>query len=78
MVFEKDFDILTISETWFNSSVSNASVALDGYKLYRLDRLRKVGGRVCAYIRNNLKAKILKTISEIMTSGFHQLWLNVS
>jgi DNA-binding GntR family transcriptional regulator len=59
MVFEKDFDILTISETWFNSSVSNASVALDGYKLYRLDRLRKVGGGVCAYIRNNLKAKIL-------------------
>jgi hypothetical protein len=77
MVFEKDFDILTISETWFNSSVSNASVALDGYKLYRLDRLRKVGGGVCAYIRNNLKAKILKTISEITTSGFHQLWLNV-
>lgn len=41
MVSQKNFDILTISENWFNSSVSNASVALDGHTLYRLDRLLK-------------------------------------
>lgn len=77
MVSEKDFDILTISETWFNSSVTNTSVALDGYKLYRLDRRWKVGRGACAYIKSNLKAKILRNISEITTSGFYQLWLNV-
>ena len=43
------YDILSFSETWFNSSVSNARVHLDGYKLFRLDRLRKIGGGVCAY-----------------------------
>ena len=28
----RDFDILTISETWFNSSVTNSVVEIPGYK----------------------------------------------
>ena len=45
LVKEKDYDVLTISETWFNSTVKNTDVELEGYKLFRLDRLHKVGGR---------------------------------
>ena len=39
LALERDFDILTISETLFNSSVSNSIVEIPGYKVYRLDRL---------------------------------------
>ena len=50
---------MTFSETWFNSSVTNASVELEGYKLYRLDRLGKIGADVCAHIKITLKAELL-------------------
>ena len=77
MALRNDFDILSFSETWFNTSVTNASVHIDGYKIYRLDRLRKRGGGICAYIKTNLKAKIHKDLTGITDSGLHQLWLQV-
>ena len=69
MASKQDFDVLSFSETWFNSTVSNASIEIEGYRVYRLDCIGKTGGGVCAYIKNNLTG-----ISE---SGFHQLWLQV-
>lgn len=54
-----------------NSSVTNASVELEGYKLYRLDRLGKIGAGVCAYIKITLKAEILNDLTEISVSGLH-------
>ena len=60
-----------------NSSVTNASVELEGYKLYRLDRVGKIGAGVCAYIKITLKAEILNDLTEISVSGLHQLWLQV-
>ena len=77
MTLQNDFDILTISESWFNSSVPNASVHIEGYKLHRLDRLRKTGGGVCAYIKDSLKTKPLKDLSGISDSGLHQLWIQI-
>ena len=47
---EKGFDVLAISESWLNSTVSNAGVEISRYKLFRQDRLRKKGGCVCVYI----------------------------
>ena len=60
LVVNKNMDILAISESWLNSSTSNAEVEIIGYKLHRLDRLHKKGGGVCIYVRNNFKTKRLK------------------
>ena len=70
-----DFDIFAVSETWFNTTVTNASIHIEGYNIYRLDRLKKSGGGVCAYVKSNLKTKVLKDLSVISPSGLHQLWL---
>ena len=70
-------DILTISETWLNSTVTNSEIAIEDYKIYRLDRLHKRGGGICAYIKKNLKASVLKELSQISESSFHQLWINI-
>ena len=43
-----DFDIFTISETWFNSSVHNNEINISGYSLVRLDRALRSGAGVCA------------------------------
>ena len=34
---EKEYGILAVSESWLNSSVTNAKVEIEGYKLIRLD-----------------------------------------
>ena len=74
---EKDYDVLTVSDSWLNSTVTNAEVEIDGYELTRLDRLGKSGGGVCVYARSSLKVKRLKDMSEISESGFHQLWMQI-
>ena len=60
LVFNEKPDVLALSETWLNSSTTNAEVEIQEYKIYRLDRKHKKGGGVCIYIRNDFKTKVLK------------------
>ena len=64
MAQQNDFDILTFSETWFNSSVSNPTAHLDDYSVYGLDRSGKNGGGVCAYLKTNFKLKTFKASTD--------------
>ncbi len=57
--------------------MTNSEIAIEDYKIFRLDRLHKRGGGVCAYIKENLKASVLKELSQISESSFHQLWINI-
>jgi hypothetical protein len=68
-------EALTLSETWLNTTITNAEIFIEGYTLYRQDRLNKRGGGVCAYIRNDIKVSKLKEISSVSENYFHQLWL---
>ena len=68
----EQFDIVTISESWLNTTITSTEIKLDGYKLFRLDRLHKRGG-VCVYVRSELKSKVLKDLSSISDRNFHQL-----
>ena len=63
MTTDLSLDVLTVSETWLNSSISSASVALEGYTLYRQDRETKTskggtkrGGGLLTYIRYKYSA----------------------
>ena len=46
-----DFDIITLSETYLDHTITNEAVNIPGYDLYRRDRSRN-GGGVCTYIKN--------------------------
>lgn len=46
-------DIITVSETWLHSGISNNDVEMDGYLLYRVDRGSR-GGGVVTYVCSNL------------------------
>lgn len=74
---ENDFNIIAISESWLNNTVTNAEVEIAGYKLSRLDRVKKPGGGLCVYTHSSLKTKVLKDLTGISNTGFHQLWLQV-
>jgi DNA-binding GntR family transcriptional regulator len=59
-----------------NTTVTNKKLEIDGYKLHRLDRLYKKGGGVCAYVRKNIKSSVIKELTQISDTSFHQLWIN--
>ena len=77
-VISNNIDVFTVSESWLNTTVKNAEIEIEGYKLIRLDRLHKKGGGVCAYIRSNIKTLLLKDLSFIADSNFHKkLWIQI-
>ena len=47
LVRDSNYDILALSESWLNSTVTNAEVEIKGFKLTRLDRLGKTAWRGC-------------------------------
>ena len=73
----EDFDILTLSKTWLNSTHTNTSILIPGYRLIRQDRLGKRGGGICAYVRSSIKVMQMKDLSTISSRGFQQLWFQI-
>ena len=77
LMCEKNYDVLVISESWLNSTTTDAEVEIAGYKITRLDRTKKIGGGVCIYTRLSLKIKRLKEMSVTSETGFQQLWVQI-
>jgi hypothetical protein len=50
-------DIALVAESWFNSKHSDDIVNIDNYTLFRRDRIGRLGGGVCAYVRSNIDAQ---------------------
>ena len=72
---DRNYDILALSESRLNSTVTNAEVEIKGFKLTRLDHLGKTGRGVCVYSKSSIKVKCLKNITGISEFRFHQLWM---
>ena len=77
LVVNEKPDILALSETWLNSSITNSEVHILEYNIYRLDRKHKSGGGVYIDVRNDFTSKVLKNLSFISTVGLHQLWVQI-
>lgn len=59
VIFENSaIDVICISETWLNESISDNLVSLNGYKLFRSDR-KELGGGVSIYIRDCISCKYI-------------------
>lgn len=53
------FDIILISETWLKTHISDKSVDLFGYNIFRNDRTGKGGGGVAAYVKSHLPTIVI-------------------
>lgn len=51
--------VVSFSETWLKSYVSDKSVEMNGYKLVRCDRRVKRSGGVAIYMKDNVKFRVL-------------------
>ena len=76
-ILSNKFDVFTISGSWLDASVSDLEIEVPGYNIYRVDRSNKTGGGICAYVLNTYCTELMGDISDISTTGFHQLWLKI-
>ena len=53
-----------ITETWLNEKIDDAAVCIDSYALARRDRIDKLGGGVCAFIKSSIPFKILSEFED--------------
>ena len=68
---ENPFDILTISETWLTSDISDDEIYIPGYSLTRNDRIEKHGGGTLTFVKNTipeLTCRIIKNIQPLLKS----------
>ncbi|RMC08902.1 hypothetical protein DUI87_13896 [Hirundo rustica rustica] len=72
MVHQRNYDIVAITEMWWDDSHS-WSTALDGYKLFRRDRKGRRGGGVALYIRGVLDVTGIETNDDEVES----LWVKI-
>lgn len=57
IIVNSKLDIVCISETWLNKSISDEVIAIDGYNIIRNDRTHSQGGGICVYFKNDLRCK---------------------
>ena len=55
-IHTQQFDIISINETWLDSTIANHEVDIDGHELIRKDRNRK-GGGVAMFVRSSINYK---------------------
>ncbi|KAI8117844.1 putative RNA-directed DNA polymerase from transposon BS [Lucilia cuprina] len=53
------YDVIGVSETWYKDYISDDTISLSGYQIFRNDRLLSRGGGVCLYISDKFKARVL-------------------
>ncbi|KAJ3643508.1 hypothetical protein Zmor_026215 [Zophobas morio] len=68
--------IIMLSETWLTSFITDELISLDGYTIFRSDRVRR-GGGVCVYISDLVLANFTVTPLGGNTGGIDSLFLKV-
>ena len=48
--------IIGITETWANNDITDVELGLEGYAMFRKDRMGRRGGGVLLYIKENIPA----------------------
>jgi hypothetical protein len=67
-----DVSMAFITETWLNEKIDDAAVCIGEYSIARCDRIDKLGGGVCAFIKSDIPFKILTEFNDI---NFETLWI---
>ena len=68
-------DVLGLSETWLDNSISDKEISISGYHLLRRDRNRSGGGVAC-YVIDQINTELSKSC--IASSGLEYLWISLT
>ena len=59
MVNDSDPHIIGITESWANRDITDAELGLEGYVMFRKDRMGRRGGGVLLYVKDTIPAQAL-------------------
>lgn len=68
------YDLICLSETWLHNAITDASISLKIYKLFRQDRILGRGGGVAIYVRDTIRAVMM---TDLPLQDTEQLWLKI-
>ena len=63
MVNDSDPHIIGITESWANKDITDAELGLEGYVMFRKDRMGRRGGGVLLYVKDTIYTSIRNTIT---------------
>ena len=73
---DKFIDILAVSETWFNSTISDDEVGITGYNLHRKDRVSCRGGGVALYVKSTIPNEYCSELTD--NSNVESGWVTIN
>ena len=73
-VCDKYADVIAVSETWLDDTISDADISLQDYTIFRRDRHRH-GGGILVYVRETLP--VLRRV-DLEINGLETIWLEIS
>ena len=53
----QQFDVISLTETWLDNSISDDEIIFNGFNLFRRDRVNDRHGGVCVFVKRELYAK---------------------
>jgi len=74
-------DVLLLCEAWLNQRHSDSMFAIDEYRIFRLDRRRRVGGGLCVYVSNTYDSCLYKfdsTRTARLPADIELMWIHVT
>jgi hypothetical protein len=56
-----DLDIVCLTETWLNETISNLEILPYGYNMFRNDRQNRISGGTLIAVKSNLSSRVVIT-----------------
>ena len=75
MVEDTDPHIISITESWANTYITDAELGLTGYVMFRRDRIGRRGGGVILYVKESIQVYEIKLESE--ADYDEAVWCNI-
>ena len=75
----KNYDVISLNETWFNPKIPSNLVSIDGFTLYRNDRTapNKSGGGAALFVKSDINHQHLVALSPKSAASFNSLWVKM-
>jgi hypothetical protein len=67
----KNAEIICVTETWLNETISDSELHVEGYNIFRKDRLTR-GGGICCFIKNNIQC-VRRVDLENVSNDFNEI-----
>ena len=75
LVKEKNPDLISITESWGNDSITDGIFAIKGYNMYRDDKTSSTGGGALLYIKDSIEQRNCKTFNSICFESSVWCWI---